>query len=184
MNGSKKPSRSGLSKSFTVDQGGVNLLGLPYGGTALKDVFNRVGGKFKTECRWDPDDLANLWIRDPQDVTHWHTVPCNWMDYASGLSWNQHLVIRSFRRKELKERGAEEQLAEARLRLHDFWLDVSRPPRRDASLLAARAAGFTSSRVLAGQSPASPQRPPQMPVSAAEVKEEVDVPLFESVDMD
>lgn len=175
---------SGMSKSLTVDQGGVGLLGLPYGGTALKDVFKRMGGKFKTECRWDPDDLANLWVRDPQDATHWHTVPCNWMDYANGLSWNQHLVIRSFRRQELKARGAEEQLAEARLRLHDFWLDVSRPRRKDASLLAARAAGFTSSRVLAGQSPTSPQHPPQMPVSSAEVKEEVDVPLFESVDMD
>jgi putative transposase len=175
---------SGMCKELTVDQGGVNLLGLPYGGPALKDIMKRMGGKFRTECRWDPDDLAKVWILDPQETGRWHDVPCNWMDYANGLSWNQHLVIRSFRRQELKARGAEQQLAEARLRLHDFWLDVSRPRRKDDSLLAARAAGFTSSRVLAGESPGSPERPAQMPVSAVEVKEDVDVPLFESVDMD
>ena len=175
---------SGMSKQLTVDQGGVNLLGLPYGGPELRDVMNRVGGKFKTQCRWDPDDLANIWIQDPQSAMTWHTVPCRWMDYANGLSWNQHRLIRSYRRQDLKARGAEEQLAEARLRLHDYWMDVSRPRRKGESLLAARVAGFTSSRVLAGESPASLISRTQMPVSVVEVSEPVDVPLFESADME
>ncbi len=175
---------SGLSKELTVDQGGVNLLGLPYGGPELRDVMNRVGGKFKTECRWDPDDLANIWVQDPQSATTWHTVPCRWMDYANGLSWNQHRLIRSYRRQDLKARGAEEQLAEARLRLHDFWMDVSRPRRKGESLLAGRAAGLTSSRVLAGVSLSSPAAPAQMPVSVVEVLEPVEIPLFESADLE
>lgn len=175
---------SGMSKQLTVDQGGVNLLGLPYGGPELRDLMNRMGGKFKTECRWDPDDLANMWVRDPQSATTWLTVPCRWMDYANGLSWNQHRVIRSFRRQDLKARGAEEQLAEARLRLHDFWMDVSRPRRKGESLLAARAAGFTSGRVFAGDQPPSLAAANPMPVSVVEVEEPVEVPLFDSVDME
>jgi putative transposase len=175
---------SGMSKQMTVDQGGINLLGLPYGGPELRDLMNRIGGKFKTECRWDPDDLASIWVKDPQSPTTWHSVPCRWMDYASGLSWNQHRLIRAYRRQDLKARGAEEQLADARLRLHDLWMDVSRPRRKGESLLAARAAGFTSSRVLAGQEPSTPAVSAQMPVSVVEVREPVEIPLFESVDME
>ena len=175
---------SGMSKQLTVDQGGVNLLGLPYGGPELRGLMNRLGGKFKTECRWDPDDLANMWVQDPQSPTTWHTVPCRWMDYANGLSWNQHRLIRTYRRQDLKARGAEEQLAEARLRMHDFWMDVSRPRRKGESLLAARAAGFTSSRVLEGASPTSPAVATPMPISVVEVQEPVEVPLFESVEME
>jgi len=175
---------SGMSKTLTVDQGGVNLLGLPYGGPELRDIMNRMGGKFKTECRWDPDDLAYIWVRDPRDEKSWATVPCRWMDYAGGLSWNQHILIRKSRREDLKARGAEEQLSEARLRLHEFWLDVSRRPRKDESLLAARAAGFTSSRVFAGQQPQGPATTPVMPESVIEVAEPVEVSPFESVDME
>ena len=175
---------SGMSKRLTVDQGGINLLGLPYGGPELRELKNRIGGNFKTECRWDPDDMANIWVQDPQSPTTWHTATCRWMDYANGLSWNQHRLIRTYRREDLKARGAEEQLAEARLRLHDFWMDASRPRRKGESLLAARAAGFTSSRVFAGEPSSNPVAAASMPVSVVEVQEPVEVPLFESVDME
>lgn len=49
---------SGLSKQLTVHQGGVDLLGLPYGGPELLPLRKRYGGNFKAFCKWDPDDLS------------------------------------------------------------------------------------------------------------------------------
>lgn len=137
-----------LSKQLTVGPGGVELHGLPFGGPELFPLQKKLGERFKTLVKWDPDDMASLWIQNPVDKT-WIQSPCRWGDYAEGLSWNQHLVIRRFARAELKLSGAYEDLAAARLRLHDHWLDATSTKTRADALLAAQYSGVTSARVMA-----------------------------------
>jgi putative transposase len=140
---------SALSKPLTVDQGGVELHGLPFGGAELLPMRQRHGRRFKTWVKWDPDDMSQLWVQDPVDQ-HWVASPCRWHEYATGLSWNQHLHIRKFARQELKQNGSYEYLERARLRLHDHWMEsVAWKTRADRSL-AARFAGATSARVFSG----------------------------------
>ncbi|MCR5883727.1 transposase family protein [Rhizobacter sp. J219] len=174
---------SGLSNVQTVDHGGVNLLGIPYGGRELLDLRKRVGKPFRTMCRWDPDDLDTIQVQDPHNPTRWHSADRLWPDYARGLSWNQHRLIRKFKREELSATGAEEQLMAARLQLHDMWKDVTRPGKRADSLMAARAAGFTSSRVFAGVEAAEPDCRVLVTPSAAPSEADA-IPEFDSFDLE
>lgn len=135
---------SGLSKHLTVSQGGVELRGIRYGSEELLPWRSELGGNFKTLCKWDPDDIGHLYIQHPKRPTEWVKSPSRQLDYANGLSWNQHLTIRQFARDALSKKGAIDDLWEARMRLHDHWMDASRPKSRKSSLLAARAAGLTS----------------------------------------
>jgi putative transposase len=174
---------SALSTRLTVSQGGVDLRGLPYGGTELLAMRRLHGKSFKTLCKWDPNDMSSLFVQDPQDPTKWITATCTWRDYADGLSWNQHNLIRAFKRKELSEGDSEELLWQARMRLHDHWMNSSRPRSREDSLLAGRFAGLTSSKVLAGEA-ASPGRqasPPPTLVEDTPALEQV-VPDFDAFD--
>lgn len=175
---------SALSKKLTVGPGGVDLHGLPFGGPELLPLRKQLGERFKTLVKWDPDDMASLWIQNPIDQT-WIQSPCRWFDYADGLSWNQHLVIRKFAREELKASGAYEDLAAARLRLHDHWLDATSTKTTADALLAARYSGATSARVMAlDSSPKKPGQPTRL-VADVEVPKTAprDIPSFESFEM-
>lgn len=153
---------SGLSKELTVGPGGVELLRLPYGGAELLELNRRYGRSFKTTCKWDPDDLGSIYVQDPDDTSRWITSPCRWGDYAQGLSWNQHRLIRHHARKRLAAKNAREVLWRARLELHDHWMDCSRKRTRADSQLAGKISGLTSSRVLqVATSPSTSQAIPQ-----------------------
>ncbi len=175
---------SGMSKQLTIDQGGTNLVGLPYGGAELKPLRDRYGKSFKTECRWDPDDMSKLFVRDPDERTVWLESPCRWTSYASDLSWNQHRLIRSFNRKALKAKDAEEYLLQARMRLHEMWLDVTRPKRRKESLMAGRASGETSTRHFAGQPVQGPPATASRIVVAEDAAEMCLVTELEAFDLE
>lgn len=175
---------SALSKQLTVGPGGVELHGLPFGGPELFPLRKQLGERFKTLVKWDPDDLAFLWIQNPINQT-WIQSPCRWTDYAEGLSWNQHLSIRKFARAELKLSGAYEDLTAARLRLHEHWLDATSPKTTADSLQAARYAGVTSARVTAPESsPKVPEQPTRL-VADVEVPKTASraIPTFESFEM-
>jgi putative transposase len=173
-----------MSKQLTIDQGGTNLVGLPYGGAELKPLRDRYGRSFKTECRWDPDDMSKLFIRDPEARGVWLESPCRWTAYANDLSWNQHRLIRKFNREKLNAKGAEEYLLEARMRLHEMWLDVTRPRRRKESQMAGQAAGITSARVFSGLPVADPPKMAARIVVAEDAVEGSLIPELESFDME
>jgi putative transposase len=174
---------SAMSGQFTVHQGGVELRGLPFGSAELLPMRKRHGERFKTWVKWDPDDMAQIWIQDPGDE-RWVASPCRWQEYARGLSWNQHLQIRKFAREEFKKNNAYEYLEKARLRLHDHWLDSvawkSSADRKKAALTS----GASSSRVL-GDAPAAPPAPPVEPISREQVKKfpDIDPDDFETIDL-
>ncbi len=176
---------SGLSKRLTVDQGGVTLMGLPYGGTELLALRRTHGRSFKTLCKWDPNDMSALFVQDPMDQSKWITASCTWRDYAEGLSWNQHNLIRAFKRKELSDGDSQDLLWQARTRLHEHWMDSSRPKKRADSLLAGRFAGLTSSKVLAGEQAGLPSRPDPAPILVeATPTAEHAIPDFEVFEME
>ena len=60
---------AGMSKTLTVAQGGVELLGLPYGGPELLAWRKRYGRSFKAMCKWDPDDMSQIYVQDPDQPT-------------------------------------------------------------------------------------------------------------------
>lgn len=152
---------SGLSKQLTVGPGGVELHGIPYGGAELLPMRRRLGERFKTLVKWDPDEIDQIWIQDPTAKT-WLACASRWPDYTRGLSWNQHLMIRKFARQELKNNGALEYLEQARLRLHSHWMDsVAWKSRVDRSM-AAKFAGYSSARVLTAPEPSA-----QLPASSS-----------------
>lgn len=177
---------SGLSTHLTVSQGSVDLRGVPYGSDELLPWRSEFGGNFKTLCKWDPDDIGHLYIQHPKRLTEWVKSPSRRADYANGLSWNQHLTIRRFERTVLRTKGTVDDLWEARMRLHDHWMDASRPKDRKSSLLAARAAGLTSAG-FPSSTKSSPDRPQEAPVAEniVPIPEGVDgeVPEFDAFDM-
>ena len=175
---------SALSKQLTIGPGGIELHGLPYGGAELFPMRKTFGERFKTLVKWDPDDMAWLWIQNPADHT-WVQSPCRWEDYATGLSWNQHLVIRKFARHELQLIGAYEHLQTARLRLHDHWLDATSTKTSADAMLAARYSGATSTRVMAPQDAPKPAVAPSRVVADAEVPKPAprQIPEFDSFEM-
>lgn len=152
---------SGLSRHLTVGPGGLELHGIPYGSAELLPWRKELGERFKALVKWDPDDMGTLFVQHPRRGAEWIACPTRWGDYANGLSFNQHRMIRKFAREQLKAKGAYEQLWAARMRLHEHWADCSRPKVRKSSLHAARAAGITSAGLFhqpkTGQSAFKPQ---------------------------
>ncbi|MHB1359385.1 MAG: transposase family protein [Rhodocyclaceae bacterium] len=148
-----------LSKSLTVGPGGIELRGLPYGREELLPMRSRYGSTFKTLIKWDPDEMESIWVQDPISKS-WLSSPCRWDEYARGLSWNQHITIRSFAKKELKLKGAYEDLMASRLKLHDHWLEATSHKTTADSKLAAQFSGVTSATVqnrTAGQTIWTPE---------------------------
>jgi len=158
---------SALSKELTCGPGGIELLGIPFGGPELLPMRKQHGERFKTTIKWDPDEINAIWIQDPSSKV-WVESPSRWPHYTSGLSWNQHQIIRKFAREELKAKGAYEELAAARLRLHDFWMDTTSKRSSADVKLAARFGGATSARVMAGNTEV-PRLIGQAPVADVEI---------------
>lgn len=172
---------SGLSKTLTVHQGGVELVGLPYGSAELLPLIKQHGGRFKALCKWDPNDMGYLFVQNPTRLTEWVQCPCRWGEYANGLSWNQHLHIRKFAREDLAAKGAQEKLRSARMDLHDHWMNASRPKDRKNSLKAAHFAGLTSSRIISSDVPErQTPSPAQLIVEPPTPLIEADIPEFEA----
>lgn len=175
---------SAMSKVLTVGPGGVELRGLSYGGGELLPLRKRHGETVKTLVKWDPDDLSCIYVQDPRDET-WVVSPSRWPEYTTGLSWNQHLLIRKFARAELKAKDSQETLLTSRMWLHDHWLGATSRKNRTDALTAARFSGVTSARILGSdQTPDLPRLPSRL-VADAEATEAVavDPPEFETFEM-
>lgn len=170
-----------LSKTMTLGPGGIELRGLPYGREELLPLRKRYGQSFKVQVKWDPDNLSHIWVRHPEEEGWLHS-PCRWFEYANGLSWNQHLVIRNFARRELKLKGAHEDLMKAHLRLHDFWMEATSYKTSADAKLAAKYSGATSAKVMEPTTePDSPVRPSTTAIADIEISQaQPSIPDFES----
>lgn len=178
---------SGMSKMLTLGPGGIEHVGLPYGSYGFKDIANRHGTRIKVLCKWDPDDMSQLFVQTP-DTGEWLTAECRWRAYANGLSYNQHRLIRNFSRQELKSNGAIDYLLQAKQRLHEHWMDATTNRRRADAQTAGRYADFTSSRVVEPQMSSGDAHPMSMKSAKIFTPDDVvftekDIPDFESVNL-
>ncbi|AVS85864.1 transposase [Paracidovorax avenae] len=171
---------TGMSKELTLRQGGIEMLGLPYGSVDFKDIVNKHGHGLKLLCKWDPDDISTLYVRNPNGLT-WHKAECRWKTYAEGLSFNQHRLIREFGRRDLKSPEREESLLDSRLALHNHWLDATSKRSRADALKAGRYQDLTSHKVLGGTKTDLTAPSPTRVLADAELRmADVVIPNFES----
>jgi len=175
---------SGMSKFLSVNPGGVELHGLSYGSGELLPTHKRHGETVKALVKWDPDDMSCIYVQDPRDES-WVISPSRWPEYTTGLSWNQHRLIRKFARAELKLKDSQETLLASRMRLHDHWLEATSRKNRADALTAARFSGVTSARVLGSDLTPDLPRVARAIVADAEVVEAVaaEPPEFETFEM-
>lgn len=134
------------SKVLTLAQGGIELSGLPYGSVDFGPLVKRHGSRLKVLCKWDPDDMDLLHVQDPESK-QWLTAQCRWKEYAAGLSWNQHQLIRAYARVELKQSGRIEALQLSKQRLHEHWMGATGNRKRAGAVLAGRFSNCTSANV-------------------------------------
>ncbi|WP_186830440.1 DDE-type integrase/transposase/recombinase [Mitsuaria sp. TWR114] len=174
---------SALSTERSVNAGGVQLFGMPYGADELLPLKRSLGNNFRTLVKWDPDDLSRLYLESPTDKS-WLELPCRWTEYSKDLSQTQHQAIRAHRRKQLKSKATERDLIDSKLGLLDHWsYHASKMTRRDAKALAC-ASGFTSARLPAPtQGDGATQDPtPNTPTVLLEgpSQDAADIPEFET----
>jgi putative transposase len=111
-----------MSKTLTVAQGGIEMVGLNYSSPELAQLKRSVGAKFKTLVKWNPDDLSFVYMQDPRNQ-QWMPVPSVCGDYTNGLSWIQHRLIRQHARDKHVQGGTYERLVRARQELHECWMN-------------------------------------------------------------
>lgn len=164
-----------MSQTLTVSQGGVEVRGIPFGTAELAPMRRTVGESFKTLVKWDPDDIDQIYVQHPV-TKEWVCSPSRWPHYTQGLSWNQHLLIRKFLRKQLKAKNAEENYITSAMHLHEFWMDVTTAKTATDAKLAGQFAGLTSARVLAPKPNAASQPPATLLVEEDGERQPVDRP--------
>jgi len=171
-----------MSKTSTVSSGGVEFYGLSFAGLELRDLLRSAGGKFKTLVKWNPDDLGYMYVQDSRSK-EWLTLTCTRSDYAQGLSWNQHRLIRDFTRNRLRLSGAVDNLLIAKQDLHELWMNPLARKNRDLNFDRARRLNqlCTTASTFQDHAAAGPL-PPKATLAAEELTRETTLPPdFETV---
>ena len=173
-----------MSKTLTVGPGGIELPGLSYSSTALRHLKEQVGSRFKTLVKWNPDDMGFIYLQDPVGK-QWMTVPAILSEYACGLSWIQHRLIRKHAREKHVQGGGELQLLRARQELNELWMNpIARRNRGPDTKILARFTGISSDQVLLGADISRPAPTPQKVLAREEiVLGGEEIPDFEAFDM-
>ncbi len=133
----------GQSESRLIGNEGIVKNYLRYNSPELQEVRRFQGTKFKTEMRYDPVNLDQVFVRVP-DSAEWLVVPSCMPDYTQGLSTVQHKAIRDFSKGELTRKGAEETLIRAKKNLNDHWASAVRVGKRLKAQQLKAMEGLTS----------------------------------------
>lgn len=155
---------AGISTYRTIDGDGAFFNYLRYNSRELQDYCRNHDRKFRTEIRFDPDDLGRIhvhlskagkWIQVELQRPHF--------SYGDGLSLLQHEMIRKQAGDRLKRANAEEVLRTAQYELQDKWGDaIARGVKVKKHADLIRFQGLTSARVTAPKAQAS-ERPDLVP---------------------
>lgn len=176
---------AGISTSRTVDGDGVFFNYLRFNSYELQDYCRSAERKFRTEIRFNPDDLGRIHVLLPK-TQQWMPVALQrpGEEYGRGLSLIQHEIIRAEAGKKLTRLNAQEELEAAQLRLQDQWGEaISRgiKVRKDSNLI--RLQGYTSAKVIKDRTPDATQIHQNVPVpvlSASSQKRLSDVMPFKT----
>lgn len=152
---------AGISSERVIGGDGVFFQYMRYNSLELQDYRRRHGQTFRTEIRFDPDDLGLMHVHLPK-ADQWIQVELQRpnFEYGNGLSLLQHELIRKEAGKRLTRANAEEVLLVAQADLQDRWKEAAKRGvrvRKDSDLI--RAQGLSSARVTKPQD--SKERAPQ-----------------------
>ena len=164
------------SKELTVGHEGVITSYLRYNSEELVQLWRSTQRTFKTQVKFNPEDLSHVFVQDPNSKG-WLTVPSCQPEYTTDLSMVQHKAIRARLKGDLDGRKIPEYLAKAKLELIDFWNSQSVHGKRLKQAQLRALAGLTSSHVLGPQlpNPTLPVKPASVPLG----KDEMAVPTFQ-----
>ncbi|MEO8053120.1 MAG: Mu transposase C-terminal domain-containing protein [Acidobacteriota bacterium] len=90
----------GMTAQRVIFHYGVELVGLKYNSPELAELRRRVGDGVKVELTFDPGDLSQVNVLNPQKGSYL-TVPAVNQNYTKGLSLWQHRVIRRFAQRQM-----------------------------------------------------------------------------------
>lgn len=164
------------SKQLTVGHEGVTTSYLRYNSEELVDLWRATKRTFKTQVKFNPEDLSHVFVQDP-NTKGWLLVPSCQPEYTADLSMVQHKAIRAGLKSDLDRRKIPEYLAKSKLELIDFWNSQSVKGKRLKQTQLRALAGLTSSHAIRPQ-PSDPQhvaKPASVPVGP----EEMALPTFE-----
>lgn len=140
-----------MRKDLTVGPGGIELLGLSYSSTGVLAMKREVAAQFKTGVKWNPDDLSFVHLQHPKNG-QWMPVPSLHLEYTTGLSWNQHQLIRKHARDKHVLGGGVERLLQSRQELHELWMNgIAKRNRSQDMRNLGKFSGLSSSQILGAE---------------------------------
>lgn len=163
---------AGISTERVITGDGVFFHYLRYNSVELQEYRRRYSQNFKTEIRFDPDDLGLVYVHLPK-ADCWIQVELQRpsLEYGSGLSLLQHELIRKEAGKRLSNANAEEVLSTAKANLQDRWMEATKRgirSRKESELI--RAQGMSSARIN-GQNNTKDQIPRPVPEPSPSMNE-------------
>lgn len=175
-----------MSRQYVVSAGGVEIYGLSYSSEELGYLKRAVGHKFTTLVKWNPDDMSEIYVKDPRS-DQWLIVPSLLPRYTTGLSFVQHRLVRAHLRAKHIQGGDAERLLRGRAELREIWMNAQARGRRAANQrLAAKFSGLSSNRPVIEESFDQPALPTPRPVVLADeevVQQHREVPSFDTFRM-
>jgi len=170
-----------MSKPHTVSHGGVELYGLTYAGADLREMVASAGGKFRTLVKWDPEDMSSVYAQHAR-TQEWVALHCTRKDYAYGLTFNQHKLIRKFSAEQYGKSGMVDHLVASKLRLSEMWMEPIVKGGRRLDLSAAKKYAQTMASARMDVDIDTPSRPATRVMAEDQLAEvEVsEIPTFET----
>ena len=129
----------GMTVQRVVFHYGIELEGLKFNGPELGELRRRVGPTAKVELTFDPGDLGQIHVLDPQKDVY-ICVHVLEQTYAKGLSLWQNRVIRRYAQHQLHGRTDTAALAQAKAEIRalidrDFNRKTNRTRKRHARFM-------------------------------------------------
>ncbi|MDD0813376.1 Mu transposase C-terminal domain-containing protein [Curvibacter sp. HBC28] len=159
----------GLNAHRTVDGDGVFFKYLRFNSEELQDYRRMKHENFRTEIRFNPDDLSSVFVHLPR-AKSWLNVPLQrpLFNDGCGLSLVQLEIVREEAKKRLTRANAYEEMEKAIWSLRDKWEQAASRGlrvRKDAKLI--RMQGLTSVPMTPSSPLVPPSQEPLMLVSPA-----------------
>lgn len=171
------------TKELTIGNEGAVTNYLRYNSVELQDMRRAIKANFRTQVKFNPEDLSHVYVKDPR-TNGWLWVPSCHPEYTDGLSMVQHKAIRAQLKSGLEQRQIPEYLARAKLELAEMWNSQAVVGKRLQAAQLRAMAGLTSTHALTG-APAQPPTPPPAPEEAKLITpEELHVPAMEIPDFE
>jgi putative transposase len=141
----------GMTAQRVVFHYGIELGGLRYNSQDLGELRRRIGASFKVELTFNPGDLGQINVLDPQKGIY-IVVPAVDQAYAKGLSLWQNKVIRRYAQRQLSARTDTVALAQAKAEIRalverDFNRRSTRGRKRYARFMEDHSDGSVSELV-------------------------------------